>query len=312
MNNHEKELSFDAVIPSALLMNEKVEPNCIRLYAFIRNLSNMTGYCFATNGYLSKLMKYDESSIKRWIVSLEKEGYLEVETNKDGIYWQRRIYLSDKFKESLRRLKNELPPAQNRATPSSKMSYIKEEYLKEDKKKEEKESLLTKTKEKSASPPPSEKSFYEGRYEEKIHITEKEHKQLCDQFGKDLVEEYVERLYDWSKTDPLKFSKKKCHNIVIKTWINRDLKKTKSVDYDKGLNASQLKNWKLNQEVISELQQQLPRKMEGIFWFYKARALSGKGNGLNGLMPHIDFCRQLEKILNQGDIVSERRKDGKL
>ncbi len=43
-------LSFDAVIPSVLLFNENLEPNAIKLYAFVRGLTKAHGYCFAMKG----------------------------------------------------------------------------------------------------------------------------------------------------------------------------------------------------------------------------------------------------------------------
>lgn len=126
------QLSFDCVLPASIFFNENLEPNCIKLYAMVRNLSKMHGYCFATNEYLAKLLKSDISSIKRWLLSLKKEGYLDLQTNKTGIHWSREIYLSDDFKKCLRRFKNEPPPAQNCAPPSSEMSHIKDLYSKEE------------------------------------------------------------------------------------------------------------------------------------------------------------------------------------
>jgi DNA-binding PadR family transcriptional regulator len=136
MNDYQ-ELSFDCVLPSAIFFNSNLEPACIKFYAIIRNLTKKHGYCYATNEYLEGILGCSTASIKRWLGSLEEEGYLEVETEKNGINWQRRIYLSDKFKIELRRLKNEPPPAQKCTPPSSKMSPIIEEYSKEREIKEE-------------------------------------------------------------------------------------------------------------------------------------------------------------------------------
>lgn len=119
-----EDLSYDCVIPSALLFNKNIEPNCIKFYAVVRNLTKMSGYCFATNAYLAETMECDQSSIKRYLASLIDEGFLETISVKNGIQLQRHVYISDNFKKSLRRLKIELPPAQNCAPPSSKLSYI--------------------------------------------------------------------------------------------------------------------------------------------------------------------------------------------
>jgi DNA-binding MarR family transcriptional regulator len=130
------EVSFDCVMPSAIFFNEAIEPGSIRCYAIIRNLSKMNGYCFATNKYLSCLLNAGLSSIKRWIASLEEQGFIEIEHLPNFAQDQRRLFISDKFKKVLRRSKNDLPPVQNCTTPSPKMGHIIEEEYKEDKLKE--------------------------------------------------------------------------------------------------------------------------------------------------------------------------------
>lgn len=113
MFDHEnQEISFDCVLPSAIFFNKNLEPACIKAYALIRNLTRMSGYCFASNEYLANLMESDISSIKRWLKNLSKEGFIRIVTDKAGIHWQRKIYLADKFKKCLRKLKIQPPPAQ--------------------------------------------------------------------------------------------------------------------------------------------------------------------------------------------------------
>lgn len=122
--NHEEELSFFVSIPGALLENENLEPSCIILYAHLSGLSRKHGYCYATNAYLASRMKCDESTIRRLLASLKGEGFIEIETNKNGIHWQRHISLAVNLKKCLRRGKNEHPPAQNRAPPRLNSSTI--------------------------------------------------------------------------------------------------------------------------------------------------------------------------------------------
>lgn len=126
------DISYECVIPSAILINENIELSAVKLYAFIKGLTKLHGYCFATNEYLANLMKAGPSSIKRWLGMLKKEGYIEIETEKNGVHWQRRIYISDKFKKCLRRLMGEPPPAHAWAPPSSPVSPITKEYSKEE------------------------------------------------------------------------------------------------------------------------------------------------------------------------------------
>ena len=96
----------------------------------------MHGYCYATNEYLSSLLNCEGRSIQNWLASLKKEGYLEIETEKNGIHWQRRLYLSDKFKKCLRKENPFTPPCSDFHPPMKKDSPIKEEYSKEEYKKE--------------------------------------------------------------------------------------------------------------------------------------------------------------------------------
>jgi hypothetical protein len=84
------DLSFDAVIPSALLLNENIEPNAIKLYAFVRGLTKAHGYCYATNEYLAACMKLSESQTRTLLKSLEDEKFIrkkfDPETGNRQIY----------------------------------------------------------------------------------------------------------------------------------------------------------------------------------------------------------------------------------
>lgn len=112
-----KDLSFDAVIPSHLLLNRNLEPNAKILYAFIRNLTKKEGYCYASNSYLAELMDVDIRSVQIWLVSLKQQGYIEVEQDV-----QRRIYLTDSFlKKCLGDEKIFTPPCKNLHPPHEKI-----------------------------------------------------------------------------------------------------------------------------------------------------------------------------------------------
>ena len=95
-------LSFDTVLPSAIFFNKNIEPNAIKLYACVRNLSEMNGYCYAKNAYLCELLGADERSIRRWISSLVKEGFLDSKQEMYSGRQQRHLYITDRFKKYLR------------------------------------------------------------------------------------------------------------------------------------------------------------------------------------------------------------------
>ena len=105
-------LSFEVCLPSAILFNQNIEPNAIKLYAFVKGLTKTEGYCFASNDYLAQCMQCDISTVKRLLGSLAKEGFIKIETDKTTIHWSRKIFVGVDFKKCLRRLKNAPPPAQ--------------------------------------------------------------------------------------------------------------------------------------------------------------------------------------------------------
>lgn len=197
MNPKFADLSFDAVLPSAILFNENIEPNAIKLYAFVRGLSRLEGYCFATNSYLAECMSCDESTVKRLLNSLKQEKFIEIETDKETIHWQRKIYISTDFKKCLRRLKNEPPPAQNQAPPSSKSSPpIYKEYKGysiEDRKEGEESQ--------SSSPRAHQKKPKEEKMQvvDRVYITKSQHESLLKKAnGSDeLVKKWYIHLSEW-------------------------------------------------------------------------------------------------------------------
>ena len=114
------DLSFEVSIPAIVLLNDKIERACITLYAFIKSLTRAHGYCFATNGYLAQLMKSDERTIRKWLKSLSDEGFIDIHTTKEGIHWQRHIYLGVNLKKCLRKAQTGHPPGPNIPPPGPK------------------------------------------------------------------------------------------------------------------------------------------------------------------------------------------------
>jgi biotin operon repressor len=125
------DFSFDAVVPMALVLDKNIEGNAIRTYLVIRGLTRLHGYCYATNAYIAESIGASESSIKRHIASLKDAGWLFVSTNKQGVHWQREIYLGNNkpttyengLNKSLR--KSEIDPSkvQDEVPPSSKVTH---------------------------------------------------------------------------------------------------------------------------------------------------------------------------------------------
>lgn len=68
-----------SVIPSYIMYDREVKPHAKLLYGTITSLSNLKGYCFASNGYLADLYGVTIRSIQLYISELQNAGYIEVE-----------------------------------------------------------------------------------------------------------------------------------------------------------------------------------------------------------------------------------------
>lgn len=108
--------SFYAIIPATVRYCKGLEGNAKLLYGEITALAQQEGYCWATNQYFATLYDVDVSTIKRWLSSLEENNFIKIETDKQGIQWKRKIWISPEIQKSFTK-------AQKCATPSSKMSH---------------------------------------------------------------------------------------------------------------------------------------------------------------------------------------------
>lgn len=275
-----RELGFDVVLPSHLLINSNLEPSAKLLYGMIRNLTKLEGYCFATNRYLADLMDVDVSTIKRWLDSLEKEGYIE-RKNGEGFNPPRFIYLSDNFKKCLQRVKNEPPPAQ-KCAPKEDILIKKEEL---------KESSLKRAKEKSAKASTPSSSFFAGKFEDRIQITQEQMNRLLEKFkSQEVITEYAEKLYRYSFKNEKKFKDYKRHDMVIEEWIEKDIQKketdakTALVSNLMGLSEEQKSNYQTNCELVDYLKQRYPEKCNALYIFHKDKLIRDPSK------PNGDIC----------------------
>lgn len=209
MDTSHDQLSFDTVIPSAILLNENIELTAVKLFAFIKGLTKLHGYCYATNEYLAQLMKSTSRAVQNWLVQLKKEGYVDIETEKNGIHWQRRIYISDRFKKSLRREPQFTPPRTTVHPPMNHGSPITKDYSNEDNLKGEEAS------------PPTPPLFSHKR----VRMDLEKMQQLEKDFGKEKVMTMVERLDEYADINPKRFKQYACHGAVIRKWIREDQEK---------------------------------------------------------------------------------------
>ena len=82
---------FYAILPASVRYDTRLKAAEKILFCEITALSDQNGYCHAQNGYFSRLYQVDERTIRRWIHSLEKLGYIRVEYEKAGDAQRRRI-----------------------------------------------------------------------------------------------------------------------------------------------------------------------------------------------------------------------------
>ena len=92
MNNDITNLKY-VEVPVVVLLDEDLSTTTNLLMGLITTLSMQEGFCFASNRYLSNLMKVSRRTITSCIASLRKKNYIRVESEPNT----RRIYLANIF-----------------------------------------------------------------------------------------------------------------------------------------------------------------------------------------------------------------------
>ena len=92
MNNDITKLKY-VEVPVVVLLDEDLSTTTKLLMGLITTLSMQEGFCFASNRYLSNLMKVSRRTITSCIASLRNKKYIRVECEPNT----RRIYLANIF-----------------------------------------------------------------------------------------------------------------------------------------------------------------------------------------------------------------------
>ena len=80
-------------VPTIVLLDEDISSTSKLLMGLITTLSMKDGYCYASNRYLSNLLKVSKRTISSSITTLRRNNYLKVD-NEDSA---RKIYLASIF-----------------------------------------------------------------------------------------------------------------------------------------------------------------------------------------------------------------------
>lgn len=82
---------FYAILPSPVRYDRRLSASEKVFFAEITSLSDQCGYCYAGNGYFSKLYDTSDRTVQRWVKHLQELGYVAVTNVRDGAATQRRI-----------------------------------------------------------------------------------------------------------------------------------------------------------------------------------------------------------------------------
>ena len=93
MNNSDITKLKHIEVPTIVLLDEELSSTTKLLMGLITTLSMQEGFCYASNKYLSNLMKVSKRTITSCISSLRKKKYIKVECEPNI----RRIYLANIF-----------------------------------------------------------------------------------------------------------------------------------------------------------------------------------------------------------------------
>lgn len=80
-------------VPMIVLLDEDISSTSKLLMGLITTLTMKEGFCYASNRYLSNIMKVSRRTITSCITSLKRKNYIKVEIDPN----MRKIYLANFF-----------------------------------------------------------------------------------------------------------------------------------------------------------------------------------------------------------------------
>lgn len=202
----EQQKAYYAIIPAEVRYDEDLPPNAKLLYGEITSLCNEKGYCWASNQYFADLYKVSKITVSRWISTLNKKGYITIETlYKEGTkeFIGRRLYITNTpiSKNVNRYIQNDLegvnkivnPPISKNAKDNNKD--INNTF-------NNKKDVYT----------------HKHKYGEYQHVllSDKEHTHLVELYGSSL-DEHIKILDEYIETSGKNY---KNHSLVLQKWVH--------------------------------------------------------------------------------------------
>jgi len=134
------DLNWAAVIPAKFLISKDISSTQKLLLGLISSLSNLKGYCFASNEYLADLLDVSKTTVSQAISDLETKGYLgriiyrndkkEIEQRILTIVMDRKNDIPISENHNTLPLKNDIPISENRKENNKINNNINNKYNK--------------------------------------------------------------------------------------------------------------------------------------------------------------------------------------
>lgn len=88
---------YTALLPPRVRYDPELPPAAKLLFAEISAMTDVTGFCWASNAYLGQLLRLSKDRTARLLAELQERGYLSMEVIRDekNAVTERRIFLTD-------------------------------------------------------------------------------------------------------------------------------------------------------------------------------------------------------------------------
>jgi len=287
--------SYYSVIPANVRYCKNLEPNAKLLYGEITALCNKEGYCWASNKYFADLYDVDESSVKRWIKSLQDENFIVIETERKGFKLNRKIYLSqiistkahfrapEGSKISPRGLKNELYNNTSNNTSINISPKGESDFVAPP---EKKSSIEKEKKEKKASPA---KTVCREKHGEHVLLSQDEYAKLVERYGKENLDDMIEEINLGIESKGYKY--KSFYATVIK-WFKKKKQFEPVIKF-----TEEKKDFKQNLDFFFHIKKKYFTQMKDIEYAngFVLNRYNGKDVSLK--MDHQQFKRVLGNVI---------------